>query len=80
MTIKRFIFLPLTIILVTLVGACSSDTVSTQTKNTTLEVNDENCKLENIKKIGNKEVREEFGSKCFRRGALVPSKKIQWKL
>ncbi len=75
---RRFLYLSL--IMAILVSGCSSDTPSTQTTTTALEVNDENCKLEKIKTIENKEVREEFGSKCFRRGELVPSKKIQWKL
>ncbi|SQU01392.1 Uncharacterised protein [Escherichia coli] len=34
------------------------------------EVNDENCKQSNIKKIENDAMRAEFSSKCFRRGTV----------
>ncbi len=32
------------------------------------EVNDENCKVENIRKIEDKEMRQEFADRCFMRG------------
>jgi entry exclusion lipoprotein TrbK len=43
-----------------------------------LEVNDENCKLENIKKIDDKRAKEEFAGLCFRRGTFVSSEKKSW--
>ena len=39
------------------------------------EVNDENCKLENIEKIADTATRQEFGSKCFHRSHFRPSPK-----
>ena len=41
-------------------------------------VNDENCKFENIKKIEDKDIREEFASMCIRRGSFKPSPKRSW--
>ncbi|MCH7305288.1 entry exclusion lipoprotein TrbK [Acinetobacter sp. Ac_3412] len=37
------------------------------------EVNDENCKPENIRKIEDGANRADFGSKCFRRGKIEPT-------
>lgn len=44
------------------------------------EVNNENCTIENIKKIKDKESRQEFSSLCFRRpGAIQPTEKpLNW--
>jgi entry exclusion lipoprotein TrbK len=80
MIANRFLFLSLITFLAMLISACSSEAPSTQAETITLEVSDENCQLENIKKIEDKQTREEFGSKCFRRGEFVPSKKVEWKL
>lgn len=41
-------------------------------------VNDENCKIENIKKIEDKAAQQEFAGLCFRRGDFVKSKPIAW--
>lgn len=41
------------------------------------EVNDENCKHENIVKL-DKSVQKEFSSLCLRRGDFVPSKPKTW--
>ncbi len=41
------------------------------------EVNDENCDKK-IAEIKNKELQQEFASKCLRRGDFVPSPKRQW--
>lgn len=40
-----------------------------------LEVNDENCMLVNIQKIGDKGIQQEFAGKCARRGTFKPSPK-----
>ncbi len=43
------------------------------------EVNDENCKHENIAKIENKGVQQSFSSLCLRRGGeFKPSPKREW--
>ena len=39
------------------------------------EVNDENCKGENIDKIEDKEMRSEFAKQCLMRGGFTPSTK-----
>lgn len=41
-------------------------------------VNDENCKIENIKKIEDKAAREAFASLCIRRGEAAKSKPLAW--
>ena len=41
-------------------------------------VNDENCKDENIKKMADKEMRQELASLCNRRGSFKPSPKREW--
>jgi|APTNR8051073442_1049403.scaffolds.fasta_scaffold00193_14 entry exclusion lipoprotein TrbK len=42
------------------------------------EVNDENCKLENIQKIEEKGMQQEFAGKCARRGTFKPSEPKKW--
>lgn len=43
------------------------------------EVNDENCKHENIAKIADKGMQQEFSSLCLRRGGdFKPSPKREW--
>lgn len=42
------------------------------------EVNNENCKLENIQRIDNKDTQKEFAGKCSRRGTFKPSEPKQW--
>ncbi len=43
------------------------------------EVNDENCKPENIAKIGDKGTQQAFSSLCLRRsGDFKPSPKREW--
>ncbi len=37
------------------------------------EVNDANCKTENIKKIEDRTIQQEFASKCLRRGTFKKS-------
>jgi entry exclusion lipoprotein TrbK len=41
-------------------------------------VNDENCKLEHIEMIRDKEARQDFASRCFRRGKFKPSPPRTW--
>ena len=42
------------------------------------EVNDENCKSENIAKILDKPTQQEFAGKCVRRGEFKPSPTKEW--
>jgi entry exclusion lipoprotein TrbK len=42
------------------------------------EVNDVNCRLENVKKISDEEARKRFASMCFRRGTFKPSEPRYW--
>jgi len=42
------------------------------------EVNEENCKPENINKIKNKEMQKEFSNRCFLRNNFKPSPRRKW--
>ena len=42
------------------------------------EVNNENCKTENIAKIQDKGMQQEFSGKCLRRGTFKPSTPRAW--
>jgi entry exclusion lipoprotein TrbK len=42
------------------------------------QVNDENCKPENLAKIGDKEAQQAFSSQCMRRGEFKQSPKREW--
>lgn len=42
------------------------------------KVNDENCKLENIKKIEDRAIREKFSGLCLRAGDFKPSDERSW--
>ena len=64
-------------ILIVIAGGCSNNEEPPK-QAVKLEVNDENCKFENIKKIEDKPAREEFAGLCFRRGTFVPSEKKAW--
>jgi entry exclusion lipoprotein TrbK len=57
-----------------LVTACSPN----EPKKQLPAVNDENCKTENLKKIQDKETREELASLCIRRRTVKPSPKREW--
>lgn len=65
---KQHSYLLLAAILLAFISGCSNDepTISKPSQTTNIEVNDENCKLENIKKISDKLAREEFAGLCFR--------------
>ena len=54
--------------------ACSPN----ETKKQLPVVNDENCKTENLKKIEDKETRQELASLCIRRGTSKASPKREW--
>ena len=76
---KRIPYMAIATVLVALIYGCSNDeATSTPAQTKTLEVNDENCLQENIKKIENKQAREEFAGLCIRRGSFVPSPKKSW--
>lgn len=49
-----------------------------ETKKQLPAVNDENCKDENLKKMEDKEARQELASLCIRRGTFKPSTKREW--
>jgi entry exclusion lipoprotein TrbK len=76
--VKRLSNLALAILLGILISACSKETPSTPKTSVLPEVNDENCKTENIKKIENKEVREKFADLCIRGNIFKPSPKKSW--
>lgn len=42
------------------------------------EVNNENCKTENILKIKSKSLQQEFSSQCLRRGEFKASPEKSW--
>ena len=42
------------------------------------EVNDENCIHENIQKLTDKAMQQEFAGKCLRRGTFTPSPPRKW--
>ena len=81
---NKFKYYILATLLVSLINGCSTDdATSTNTstpKRTELpEVNDENCQDNNILKITDKKIREEFSGLCIRRGSFKPSPKIEWR-
>ena len=57
-----------------LMTACSPN----ESKKQLPAVNDENCKDENLKKMEDKEARQELASLCIRRGTFKPSTKREW--
>jgi entry exclusion lipoprotein TrbK len=65
---------------ITLVVSCSTETNDTTKHKVMPNVNDENCKTENISMIEDKEMRQEFVSKCLRRGELEHSNEIKLKI
>ena len=78
MSSNKYLFkLLMATFLVALTGGCSNNEEPPK-QEVKLEVNDENCKLENIKKIEDKRAREEFAGLCFHRGTFVPSEKKSW--
>lgn len=71
----RHCYLLLPLILFIIATAYADD----KAKATTLPVvNDINCKIENIKKIENKEARQAFAGLCIRRGEFVKSQPKVW--
>lgn len=42
------------------------------------EVNDENCKPENVQKLADKAMQQDFSSACLHRGAFKPSAARKW--
>lgn len=42
------------------------------------ELNEENCKPENVEKIEPAEIREQFSGMCLRAGKFAPSKPKVW--
>ncbi|KAI5912060.1 entry exclusion lipoprotein TrbK [Azoarcus sp. PA01] len=56
-----------------LVTGCAPDASEEPKKEEMPVVNDENCKLENIKKIQDEKVRQAFADACARRGDFKSS-------
>lgn len=59
-----------------LLSSCSSETESEQI--TLPEVNDFNCKYEQIIKLKTKEIQQEFSSLCLRRSSSSSSSNKSW--
>ena len=74
MTAKRHRSLIVLALAIACVTACSPN----ETKKQLPAVNDENCKTENLQKMDDKEMRQEFASLCIRRGKFKPSPKREW--
>lgn len=70
---NRYRNLTVAALVVALLSACSPDATEEPKKEEMPVVNDENCKLENIKKIQNEKVRQTFADACARRGDFKPS-------
>jgi len=64
----------LTATLSTLMAGCDN----TSEKQALPEVNEENCKPENIDKIKSKEMQQEFSNRCFLRNNFKQSPKREW--
>lgn len=56
-----------TLILTATLSVLMAGCDNTSEKQVMPEVNEENCKPENIDKIKNKKMQQEFGARCFRR-------------
>jgi entry exclusion lipoprotein TrbK len=62
----------------TLAAACVAACAPNETKKQLPAVNDENCKTENLQKMQDTEMRQEFASLCIRRGTFKPSSGRKW--
>ena len=71
---KQLLFLALAALTAALFGGCSLESSQKEMP----VVNDENCEPENIAKIEDKVMREQFASMCFRRSNFRPSPKKGW--
>lgn len=60
------------VLAIVLVAGCSPN------KKELPAVNDENCKEENLKKMEDKEARQELAGLCIRRGTAKTSPKQNW--
>ena len=78
MKFNRLIFLILVAILSILISACSPEVPSTPKMSVLPDINDENCKTENIATIEDKVVMEKFADLCIRRNTFKPSPKMVW--
>lgn len=72
---NRLLVLSLAILFAAVSGGCSPDAPKQEMP----VVNEENCKAENISKIEDKVMREQFASMCLRRDSgFKPSVKREW--
>jgi len=55
------------LVIFTLSNSCSTETPETKNMVVMPEVNEENCLIENIEKIKDKEIKQSFATKCFYR-------------
>ena len=75
MKARQFSSVALVALEAAMVSACSPEIPKEEAP----AVNDENCKFENISKIGDKATREEFSAACLRRGpGFKPSQNKAW--
>lgn len=71
---KQLFFLALATLTAALFGGCSPESSQKEMP----VVNDENCKQENIAKIEDKDMRQQFTSMCLRRSNFRPSPQKGW--
>lgn len=74
MTARRWVSLVVAALLLGLIGGCSPDPSTTEMP----VVNDQNCDVQNIKKIEDKAMRQRFAGQCARRGGFAPSTQRKW--
>ena len=74
MTLRKALTLALAAALAALAAGCDNKPALQAMP----EDNDENCKLENIQKIEDKGMQQEFAGKCARRGTFKPSEPKKW--
>jgi entry exclusion lipoprotein TrbK len=59
------------------VAGCNSKAESPAKAADMPQVNQENCKTDNVKKL-DADVRQQFADACFKRGTFKPSKPVAW--
>lgn len=70
---NRYWTLTTAAVVAALLTGCAPDALEEPEKEEMPVMNDENCKLENIKKIQDEKVRQAFADACARRGDFKPS-------
>lgn len=70
---NRYWNLTMAALVIAILSGCSPDAPEEQKKVEMPVVNDENCKLESIKKIPDEKARQTFADACARRGGFKAS-------